>query len=288
MYIDFSSKPPVPEFADKGTHMANYNRVYESTKKETQPSLADTQAALQRYLDVYEQTGARHVVLKGRDLESTYGFKVANEDVARFCERHGPRYLAYAGVDPNKGMQAVRDLEFAVCELGMRGVALPCFELKLAINDARMYPIYAKCIELDVPVMLHCGVNFSASSPMRNSHPQLLDDVMVHFPELRVLAAPPGWPWINELIAVAWRHPNVYIGLMAVRPKYLTVPNSGYESLLQYGSTLLKNRIIFGTAFPLMSVQQALDDVEQLPLDDAIKRKWLHDNAAKFLGLPDS
>lgn len=162
---------------------------------------------------------------------------------------------------------------------------MPCFELKLAINDAKMYPIYAKCIELDIPVMLHCGVNFSTTSPIRNSHPQLLDDVMVHFPELKVLAAPPGWPWINELIAVAWRHPNVHIGLMAVRPKYLTVPNSGYEPLLQYGSTVLKDRIIFGSAFPLMTVHQALDDMEQLPLDDVIKRKWLHDNGARFLGL---
>src|SRR5690606_3685015 len=128
--------------------------------------------------------------------------------------------------------------------------------LKLAINDARMYPLYAKCIELDIPVVLHSGVNFSTTSPIRNSHPQLLDEVMVHFPELTVVVSPPGWPWILELIAVAWRNRSVYIGLAAVRPKYRGVAGSGYESLLQYGGNVLKNQILFGSAFPLMTVEQ--------------------------------
>lgn len=283
-YIEFSSKPPVPEFEDRGAHMANYNRVYASTKEGVM-SAGDRQAALDSYLATYERTGARHVVLKGRDLTSSYGFKVANEDVAAFCRTHGSRYVGLAGVDPYQGMQAVRDLEFAVRELGMRGLNLPCFELKLAINDARMYPLYAKCIELEVPVVLHSGVNFSTSSPIRNSHPQLLDEVMVHFPELTVIASPPGWPWIQELIAVAWRHKSVYIGLAAVRPKYLAVAGSGYEPLLQYGCNVLKDQILFGSAFPLMTVDQALADMEALPLPDAVRRKWLHDNAVRALKL---
>lgn len=284
MYIDISSKPPVPQFEDRSAHMANYNRVYESTKTLVEQA-GDSGDALNAYLAIYERTGAKHVLLKGRDLETSYGFKVSNEDVAAFCRQHGPRYLAFAGADPHKGMQAVRDLEHAVRELGMRGLNLPCFELKLAINDARMYPLYAKCIELDIPVMLHCGVNFSTTSPIRNSHPQLLDEVMVHFPELRVIAAPPGWPWLQELIAVAWRHKNVHIGLAAVRPKYLAVPGSGYEPLLQYGTTILKDRILFGSAFPLITVDQALADMDGLPLDDTTRRKWLYENAARILRL---
>ena len=86
---------------------------------------------------------------------------------------------------------------------------------------------------------------------MKYGHPLLLDEVMGDFPELRVRASPPGFPWVHELIGVAWRHANMSIGLVAVRPKYLTVPNSGYEPLLQYGRTVLKDRIIFGSAYPL-------------------------------------
>ncbi len=283
-YIEFSSKPPTPEFEDRGAHMANYNRIYASTKEQVL-SATDREAALAGYLATYERTGARRVVLKGRDLTTSKGFRIANEDVASFCRQHGERYVGMAGVDPHQGMKAVRDLEFAIRELGMIGLNLPCFELGLAINDARMYPLYAKCIELDVPVVLHNGLNFSTSSPIRNSHPQMLDDVMVHFPELTVIASPPGWPWIQELIAVAWRHRSVYIGLAAVRPKYLAVAGSGYEPLLQYGCNVLKNQVLFGSAFPLMTVEQALADLDALPLPDDIRRRWLHDNAVAALKL---
>jgi predicted TIM-barrel fold metal-dependent hydrolase len=287
MFIDFSSKPPVPAFQDGAGHMANYERVYESGKDAVRKAAPEGAAGLDAYLAEYERLGARLVVLKGRDLRTSFGFQVKNEAVAAFCAEQGSRFIGFAGIDPYRGMAALRDLEFAVRELGMKGLNLPCFELKIAINDARLYPLYAKCIELDIPVALHCGVNFSTEAPIRNSHPMLLDEVMVHFPELRVLAGPPGWPWVNDLIAVAWRHRNVFIGLMALRPKYLAVPNSGYESLLQYGTSVLKDRIVFGSAFPLMPVEQALADVASLPLTDAIRQKWLHDNAARFLRLGD-
>ena len=115
--------------------------------------------------------------------------------------------------------------------------------------------------------------------------PQYLDDVMMHFPELRVCASPPGWPWVQELIAVAWRHPNVWIGLVAVRPKYLAVANSGYEGLLQFGGSVLQDRMIFGSAYPMLPVGRCLEEIEALPLKDGVRQKWMHDNAARFLGL---
>jgi hypothetical protein len=108
---------------------------------------------------------------------------------------------------------------------------------------------------------------------------------MVHFPELRVCASPPGWPWVHELLGVAWRHRNVWIGLVAVRPKYLAVAHSGYEPLLQYGNTVLQDRIIFGSAYPMMPVDRCLGEIEALPLKDSVRRKWVYDNAARFLGL---
>ena len=76
--------------------------------------------------------GARHVVVKARDLETTFGFRIRNEDVAAFCREHGPRFIGFAGVDPHKGMTALRELEFAVTELGLRGLNLQCFETQAA------------------------------------------------------------------------------------------------------------------------------------------------------------
>jgi predicted TIM-barrel fold metal-dependent hydrolase len=281
MIIDYGSRPPVPAFAQTTTtHLQRYRHVYEASEK-----AAGTQQDLGTYLAVYDSLEAAHIVVKARDLETTFGWRISNEDVAAFCKEQGPRFIGFAGVDPHKGMAAVRELEYSVRELGLRGLNLQCFEHKLAINDPRMYPLYAKCIELDIPVNLHCSINFSTSTLMEYGRPALLDEVMVHFPELRVCAAPPGFPWVHELIGVAWRHANVHIGLVAVRPKYLAVQNSGYEPLLQYGSTILQDRIIFGSSYPLMPVERSVREIGELPLKAEIRDKWLYGNAKRFLRL---
>ena len=282
MIIDFSSRPPVPALAlPPSTHLANYRRVYAASESLVAP--ASDESALERYLAGYEALDARAVVIKARDLESTFGVKIANEDVAAFCAAHGERYIGFAGVDPHKGMDAVREFERAVRELGLRGLNLQCFEHRLAINDKRLYPLYAKCVELDVPVNIHCGMNFSTRTEMSYGHPSGLDEVLMHFPELRACASPPGWPWINELLAVAWRHPNLWIGMVAIRPKLLATPNSGYEPLLQYGKTLLKSRLLFGSGFPMMPVERSIGEIEALPIDDETRHRWLYANAADFL-----
>lgn len=285
MWIDFSSRPPSPGFSVAAPHLQNYRRVYEASEKLS----ADSDAAkdLQGYLDTYERLAARHVVVKARDVETTFGFKISNETVAAFCTANGPRYIGFAGVDPHKGKPAVEELERAVRELGLRGLNLQCFELKLCPNDRLLYPFYEKAIELGIPVNIHCGINFSTATPMRFGKPEYLDQVMVDFPGMKVCASPPGWPWVNELIGVAWRHPNLWIGLLAVRPSLLAKAHSGYEPLLQYGRTLLQDKMIFGTAFPMLAPERALGEVEALAIDEAVRRKWLHGNAARFLGLDE-
>lgn len=282
MIIDYASRPPVPEFAQSGaTHLQRYRSVYSASERAAQ----DRELTLEEYVAAYEAAGAQYVVVKARDLETTFGWRISNEDVAAFCRRSGKRFIGFAGVDPHKGFAAVRELDHAVRELGLRGLNLQCFEHKLAINDPKMYPLYAKCIELDIPVNLHCSINFATSTLMEYGRPALLDAVMVHFPELRVCAAPPGFPWVHELIGVAWRHPNVHIGLVAVRAKYLNTPGSGYEGLLQYGRSVLQDRIIFGSSFPLMPVERGIAEIEALPIDETVRRKWLYENAKRFLRL---
>ncbi|WP_234717042.1 amidohydrolase family protein [Ensifer adhaerens] len=280
--IDYSSKPPLKELSIKSGHLSNYDRVYSSViDAETEAS----ENALETYLGTYDRVGASHVVIKARDLETTFGRKISNEDVAEFCRTHGPRYIGFAGVDPHKGMAAVRELEYSVKELGLRGLNIQCFEHKVAINDRRLYPLYAKCAELAIPVNVHCGINFSSDTTMAFGQPSLLDEVMIHFPELKVCAAPPGWPWVHELIGVAWKHPNLWIGVVFIRPKVLSIPNSGYEPLLQYGKGLLKDRMIFGSGYPTLPLSSALEEIDGLGLKPEVKRAWLHGNAARFLGL---
>ncbi|MCC7428187.1 MAG: amidohydrolase family protein [Alphaproteobacteria bacterium] len=284
MIIDYASRPPLAEFVHEGKHLKPYSRVYaQSYAAARRDELGPD--ALAEYIATYDRVGARHVLIRGRDAESTYGIRVPNEVVADFCRRHAPRFIGLAGVDPHKGIRAIRDLEHAIKGLGLSGLSLSPFEHKLRINDPKMYPLYAKCIELDIPLNLHCSTSFSAEAFMDCGHPRYLDEVMVHFPELRVCASPPGFPWIFELIACAWRHANVYIGVTAVRPRYLTTENSGYGPLLQYGNTVLKDRMIWGSAFPMQPVERTLEELQALPFKDGVQQKWLYENCARFLRL---
>jgi len=287
MFIDYGSKPPTRAFHPPQTaHLANYRRVYAKSEARVEKPVSE-KMALAKYLKSYEKLGARHVVVKARDNETTFGLKVANEDVAAFCQKHGPRFVGFAGVDPHKGMAAVRELETAVRELGLRGLNLQCFELKLAINDKRMYPLYAKCVELSIPVNIHCGINFSNASQMDYGRPAYLDEVMLHFPELRVCASPPGWPWIEELIGVAWRHPNVYLDISAHRPKHFTLPASGWEPLLHFGNRMIQDKVIFGSTWTLLGTTPGalVEEVRALPLRDNVVDKWLGKNALRAFNL---
>lgn len=280
MLIDFASRPPLPAFSPEAPHLANYRRVYQGSEKASAGSGAAQ--GLDGYLETYERLGARHVVLKARDLTTTFGFKIPNEVVADFVRTHGPRFIGFAGVDPWQA-DCVDQFDYAVTGLGLRGLNLQCFELKMTPDDPRLFPLYEKAIDLNVPVNIHCGINFSTHTPMAVGKPEYLDNVMVRYPELRAIASPPGWPWVQELIGVSWRHANLSIGILAVRPKLLAKAHSGYEPLLQYGRTVLKHKMIFGSAFPMMPVEAALSELDALNLDDETRRLWLHDNAVQFL-----
>lgn len=282
MIIDFGATPPIETLSlSDRSHLANYRRVYASSEKAS----ARGETTLEQWFANVDAAGIDLTVIKARDVETTFGGRVTNEAVAEVVAAHPGRFLGFAGVDPNKGMTAVRELEYAVRELGLKGLNLQCFENQLAIDDRRMYPLYAKCVELDIPVNIHVGINFSLKSSPDFGRPEMLDRVLCDFPELRAIASPPGWPWVQELLAVAWRQPNLWIGLVAMRPRLMAVEHSGYGPLMQYGRTVLKDRMIVGTAWPMQPMDRVLDEVRQLPIEDDIAARWLGGNARTFLQL---
>jgi predicted TIM-barrel fold metal-dependent hydrolase len=176
-------------------------------------------------------------------------------------------------------MQAVRDFEHAVRDLGLRGLNLGPWLHKLRANDRRYYPLYAKAVELNVPVVLHTSSHFDPTVTMDTGNPKYLDDVCVDFPELKVIASHAGWPWILEMIAVAWRHPNVYLEISGIKARYL------HRDLVSYFDTpILRGRVLFATDYPLLDWDEAIADVMALPIDETTKQEILRDNAMSLLG----
>ncbi|MFN6954945.1 MAG: amidohydrolase family protein [Acetobacteraceae bacterium] len=202
--------------------------------------------------------------------------------VAEAVQKHPDRFFGLAGLDPTEGMRGVRELERAVREYGFIGAHFYPHWYELPPDHAKWYPFYAKCCELDVPVQLQVGQSmvYDPSYPLRSvGRPITLDAVACDFPELRIIGIHVGIPWTDEMIAMAWKHPNVFIGSDAHSPRYW--PQSFVHYIRSYG----QDKVIFGTDFPVLDFARTMAEIEALDLPEVPKRKFLRDNAIRVYRL---
>jgi predicted TIM-barrel fold metal-dependent hydrolase len=202
--------------------------------------------------------------------------------VAGAIARHPQRFYGLAGLDPTEGMAGVRQLEHAVRNLGFIGAHFYPHWFELPPDHARWYPFYAKCVELDVPVQLQVGQSliYTPEQRLRSvGRPIALDAVACDFPELKLVGIHVGIPWTDEMIAMAWKHPNVYIGADAHSPKYW--PKSFVHYIDSYG----QDKVLFGTDFPVLDFRRTRDEIEALGLRPDGKRKLLRGNALRLYKL---
>jgi predicted TIM-barrel fold metal-dependent hydrolase len=211
----------------------------------------------------------------------------SNDYTASVIAAHPERFIGLARISPWDGMRGVRELERLVRDCGLRGLAMAAFRERIPANDRRYYPLYAKCVELDIPVRLYTAMSYATDRPYDLGHPRYLDDVAVDFPELRIIAGLGGWPWVNEMVALARRHPNLYVDTSAHRPRHIGTPGSGWEMLLQFGNTLIQDKVMIGISWLTIgqSYETLIDEILSLPLKDAVKEKWLYGNAARVFGV---
>jgi len=204
------------------------------------------------------------------------------EMVAALVAAHPDRFSGLAGVDPTMGMQALRDLEFAVRELGFIGAHSYPHWFEMAPDDPRYYPVYAKCVELDIPIQLQVGQSLIYTPEQRlrsTARPISLDPVACHFPELRLIGIHIGIPWADEMIAMAWKHENVFIGSDAHSPRYW--PANFVHFLDSYG----RDKVLFGTDFPVLDFRRTREEFDALGLRPETRRKVLRDNAERVYRL---
>ncbi len=282
MVIDYSVTPPTTEFLINPEYLKDYRRVYQGRHRDLE---RHSEWTAEMFIDWLDQEGIDRAVIKARDVETTLGKKIPNEACADLVKKYPRRLIGMAGVDPFKGKTAVAELEHAVKDLGLRGVNLWPYEYNIYAHDRTYYPIYEKCQELGAIVSIETSMHFNRSIRMDLCRPLYLDFVAVDFPDLLLVGSTPGWPWVAELMGVAWRHPKVYVATSVVRPKLFGNPLSGYETLIQFGNTLLQDKILFGSGWPVLPMKRGVEEVRALPLKDEVKEKWLSRNAARLFGL---
>ena len=209
-------------------------------------------------------------------------YHIPYEMVAEAVNRYPTRFCALAGLDPSEGMAGVRQLESAVRNHGFIGAHFYPHWFELAPDHARWYPFYAKCVELDVPVQMQVGQSmiYDPAHRLRSvGRPIALDAVACDFSELKLIGIHVGIPWTEEMIAMAWKHPNVYIGCDAHSPKYWP------EAFVKYINSYGQDKVIFGTDFPVLDFERTRDEIEGLNLRPEAKRKLLRDNVLRIYKL---
>jgi uncharacterized protein len=272
--IDTCARPMPPETGRLLKSAPAYYHVYKMFKSE---KVLDG-IPLPDMLAEMDEAGISKAVMTGLDVETTVGFKISNDSIAEVVSQYPERFIGGVGVDPFKGMDAVREIERCVRDYGFKMAKIVPYAHGIPANDRRYYPIYAKCVELDIAIWTQVG-HTATMLPSEPGRPIYLDTVALEFPELRILAAHIGWPWTEEMIALSWKHPNLYIETSA-HP-----PNHFQPELLRFMKSFGKEKVIFGTDYPLLSWKRCVADLEKLDLPEESMRNFLSGNARRALKL---
>ncbi len=210
---------------------------------------------------------------------SPEGPLLSNDEVARTVEAHPDRFVGIGSVNLHKPMDAVRELRRCVQELGFVGVRQLPWLWGLPPNDRRYYPIYAECIELDVPFCLQVG----HAGPLRPSDPgrpiPYLDEVACEFPELRIVGGHVGYPWTDEMVSLATKYQNVYIDTSAYTPERYP------DALIKFMKGPGARKVLFGTNYPMIQPAKCVAQLEALELSADTRRLFLSENAKRVFRL---
>ena len=237
------------------------------------------------YISMMDRCGIERSLLiaqRSGDIRIKGSAHMPTDYIAGLVEAHPNRFSGMIGVDPSKIMESLAEVEHAVRDLGFVGAHLYPHWFDEAPDAAKYYPFYAKCCELDVPIQMqvgHCLVYNQHRRLPSVGHPICLDRIAMDFPDLKLIGIHIGYPWYEEMISVAWKHANVYIGLDAYAPKYWP------EATRHYMNSFGQDKVIFGTDWPVVDPERAMNDIANMKWNPNSKRKVLRDNALKLYSL---
>ncbi len=227
-------------------------------------------------------------VLVALDLETTaHTPPCSNDFVSAMQKRNAGRIIqSWAAVDPFKGEEALKEARHAITDLGMLGYHIHPNLGHLSVAARRLYPLFELIDELKVPVMIDVGTTgMGAGMPggmgtrIRYAHPSAIDALAADFPNLTIIAAHPGWPWVDEMTAVALHKGNVFWELSGWAPKYFP------PQLKVDARGRLRDKVMFGSDYPSLPYERIFREWGELGYKDEIMEKIFHGNAERVLKL---
>ncbi len=237
-------------------------------------------------IEEYHANGVGRAVLLGWDAETNTGNPpVPNDYVAEVRDEYDDFFIGFGSVDPLKD-DCVEEARRCVEDLALSGFKFQQIAQGFDPSDPEHRELWATIEELEVPVVFHGGNStLGACAPggrglkIKYGNPMLIDDVAAEFPDLRILIAHPAYPWEKEQLAICQQKGNVYMDLSGWMPEYID------EQVLHYAKTLLCDKVMFGTDYPMLEPEPWLEGFADLEFDEELQRKILWENAAEFLGV---
>ena len=275
MLIDMRCRPPTPPFLAIFKSKV-FTRVLQRVGPfGTAPSFEKESVEL--FLKEMDEAGVSHAVITGRNVPLG---GIPNEHIAELVAKNPDRLIGIGGIDPtNQVHQALPEVEKCIKELGMKGISMDpgISSTPMRYDDRRLYPVYARCAELNVPVFLLTAAY--AGTDLMQTHPKYIEQVAADFPRLNIVCSHGCWPFVMETIGVACRRRNIFVS----PDLYLFLPGS--MPYVEAANFFLKEQFLFASAYPLAPLKASVDAFKKLPLKPEVMDNLLYKNAQRVLGL---
>jgi hypothetical protein len=244
-------------------------------------------SSYEEMVEEYHEAGIARAILLGWDAETNTGNPpVPNEHVAEVRDEFPDFFVGFGSVDPLKD-DCVEEARRCVEDLDLSGFKFQQIAQGFDPSDPEHEELFSTIEDLGVPCVFHGGNStMGAGAPggrglrVRHGDPLLIDDLAARHPDLQILIAHPAFPWEKEQLAICQQKGNVYMDLSGWLPKYID------EQVLHYAGTILRDKVMFGTDYPMIHPEEWLESfAEHTDYDAETQRKLLWENAEEFLGL---
>lgn len=273
--IDFRCRPNVKEYMTMFDPPAK-----KAWLKEKLGAPVQGVQSLESFMKDLDEAGISKIVFTGRDNTSLNGWSLPNDVIAEAVRKYPDRIIGMVGIDPLKPRRAIlAEIDRGINKLGLRGISMDVAPCQFGPNDRRMYRIYEECIKYDIPVVFTMGPGARGPFYLKYGSPLLVDEVAVDLPELKIVCAHAGWPFTAEMIAVAYRHDNVWFDTSC----YHFMP--GALLLVEAANSILADRMLFATAFPFNPIKPIVERFSKLDFKPDVLEKVMYRNAARLLKL---
>lgn len=273
--IDFRIRPPYGGYKENFLFTEDFLTHYKN-----QFDFEISPSALNKSMDLLIQEMARYNVEKAVVPLRKYGAgSLSNEDLLELMKQYPGRFIGLAGIDPLDS-DSLQDIEEFIINGSCYGVNMEpgmCNPPMIA-TDERIYPIYEKCQENNIPVVLSYGGFCHYSLALNN--PEHIDQLALDFPKLRIIVIHGGWPHAAAMCSVALNRENVYIS-----PDCYLIRTPGNQDYITAANYFLKDKLIFGSAYPLLPIADAVNYYLNCGIREEVLPNIMYNNAAKALGI---